>query len=152
MNVSDEGYSRCALNSKATFLSIPCTRYHIYMYINTVYIIHCCQIYVHMFLFRSCLQKVFLVLGSDYSILLENTSGSGFQTNLVLLTCTGLLASPIIVQKSVLKYIWQVIVIIANGITFHVPLAGNSYVKSLNKVLLIHYIKNCMYVFSSKPN
>jgi hypothetical protein len=51
MNVSDEGYSRCALNSKATFLSIQCTRYHIYMYINTVYIIHCCKIYVHMIFF-----------------------------------------------------------------------------------------------------
>ena len=150
MNVSDEGYSRCALNSKATFLSIPCTRYHIYMYINTVYIIHCCKIYVHMIFFRSCLQEVFLELGSDYLILLKNTSGSGFQTNLVLFTWTGLLASPIIVMKIVLKCIWQVIM--ANGMTFNVLIGGNSYVKSLNKVLLIHYIKHCMYFFSNKPN
>jgi hypothetical protein len=50
----------------------------------------------------------------------------------------------------VLKCLWQVIM--ANGITFYVPLSGNSYVKSLNKVLLIHYIKNCMYFFSNKPN
>ena len=103
-----------------------------------------------MIFFRSCLQEVFLELGSDYLILLKNTSGSGFQTNLVLFTWTGLLVSPILVVTFVLKCIWQVIM--ANGITFHVPLSGNSYVKSLNKVLLIHYIKNCMYFFSNKPN
>jgi hypothetical protein len=50
----------------------------------------------------------------------------------------------------VLKCIWQVIM--ANGMTFNVLIGGNSYVKSLNKVLLIHYIKHCMYFFSNKPN
>ena len=59
-------------------------------------------------------------------------------------------ASPMIVMKIVLKCIWQVIM--ANGMTFNVLIGGNSYVKSLNKVLLIHYIKNCMYFFSNKPN
>ena len=66
MNVSDEGYSRCALHSKATLLLIPCTRYHIYMYINTVYIIHCCKIYVHMlfvsFMFTGSVLKAWIGL------------------------------------------------------------------------------------------